>query len=93
MEVSLHVACHEVRRGDKVGGTDRSVTETEVRAGETSRLLGVVGEVCLAILVGRLTDDLDGVLVGTYGTVCTETVELGLEHTFAAKRNLFLLGE
>ena len=93
VEVSLYVASHKVRCGYKIGGADGGVTETEVRAGETSRLLGVVGEVSLAILVGCLTDNLDGVLVGTHSTVGTETIELGLEHAFATEGNLFLLGE
>ena len=70
VEVSLHVTCHEVRGLDLIGGADGGITKTQVRAGETAGLLGVVGEVCLAILVSVVTDNLDGVLVGTNRTVC-----------------------
>ena len=42
----------------------------------TTGLLGVIIEVCLSKLVGVVTDDLDGVLICTYGTVCAETPEL-----------------
>ena len=47
-----------------------------MRNRNTTGLLGVVIEVCLSVLVGVVTDDLDGVLVCTYGTVCAETPEL-----------------
>ena len=58
VQVSLNVASHEVRRGHEVGRADGRVTETQVRAGEAARLLGVVREVSLAILVGVVTDNL-----------------------------------
>ena len=41
------------------------------------RLLGVVSEVSLTILVGVVSDDFYGVLVGSYRTVGSETEELG----------------
>ena len=56
VQVSLHVASHEVRCGHQIGRTDRRVTETQVRAGETARLLRVVREVSLAVLVGVVTN-------------------------------------
>jgi hypothetical protein len=56
VEVSLNVASHEVRRGHQVGRADGRVAETQVRAGETSRLLRVVREVSLAVLVGVVTN-------------------------------------
>jgi len=68
---------HEIGGVDQVGRTDGLVSKPEVRDGNTARLLGVIGEICLAVLVGGLTYDLDGVLVGIYGTVGTESVELG----------------
>ncbi len=77
IEVSLNVACHEVRGVYQICGTDRTVTETKVRAGETARLLGVVCEICLAVLIGIVADNLDRVLVCANGAVCTKTVELG----------------
>ena len=89
VEVCLLVASHEVRCGNQIGRTDRIVTETEVRAGEATRLLRVIREVCLAVLVGGLADDLYRVLVSTYGTVSTEAEELGLEH--AGRSNRYLL--
>ena len=82
------MASHEVRRGYQIGGADRRVAETQVRAGETSRLLRVVREVSLAVLVGVVTDNLYGVLVSTYGTISTQTIELSLEHAGTTKCNL-----
>ena len=58
VEVSLYVASHEVRCGYQIGRADRGVTETQVRAGETSQLLRVVREVSLAVLVSVVTNDL-----------------------------------
>jgi hypothetical protein len=58
VEVSLNVASHEVRCGYQIGRADGRVTETQVRAGETARLLRVVREVSLAVLVGVVTNDL-----------------------------------
>ena len=82
MEVCLHVTCHEVRGVHQISRADRRVAETKVRAGETTGFLGIVREICLTVFVGVVTDDLDGVLVGAYRTVCAESVELGLEHAF-----------
>ena len=91
MQVSLYVASYEVRCIYQVSGADRCVTETQVRTSETARLLGVVREVCLAVLVGIVTDNLHGVLVGTNCTIGTQTVELGLEHAFATYGDFGLL--
>ena len=72
------MAGHEVRGADQIRSLDRNVTETEVGAGVSAGLLGVVVEIALGILRSMVTDDLDGVLVGANGTVGTETVELAL---------------
>ena len=93
VQVGLNVASHEVGRGHQVGRADGLVAEAQVRAGEATRLLAVVGEVSLAVLVGVVTDDLHTVLVGTHGTVSTQTVELGLEHAGATHGHLFLHGQ
>ena len=37
----------------------------------------------MAVFVGGVADDLHGVLVSTYGTVCAQAIELRLEHTVA----------
>ncbi len=88
MQVSLNVASHEIRGVHQICGADGMIAETQMRAGESTRLLGVVGEICLAILVGVVTDDLDRVLVGTYRSVSAKTEELGLEHTRAVEIEL-----
>ena len=81
LKVSGVVACNEVSLVDVVRALDGAVTETEVRDGDTGGLLGVILEVCLNKLVGVVTDDLDGVLVSTNGTVSTETPELTADCT------------
>ena len=81
-DVSRVVASHEVCLVNQVGGLNRLVTETEVRHRDTAGLLRVIIEVCLRIHVGVVTDDLDGVLVCTDGTVCAETPELAVRRAF-----------
>ncbi len=87
------MTCHEVGGVHEVGRADGLVAETQVWAGETARLLWVVGKVGLTILVGVVADNLHRVLVGAHGTVGTEAVELSLEDAFAAERDFLLEGE
>ena len=93
VQISLNVASHEVRRLNLIRGADRRIAEAEVRAGETARFLRVVREVCLAILVRIVADNLHGVLVGTDCTVCAEAVELGFEDAFATECHFLLKGQ
>ena len=58
------------------------MTEAQVRHGNTAGLLGVIIKVCLCIHIGIVTDDLDGVLVCTYGTVSAQTPELAVGSSF-----------
>ena len=44
--------------------------------------LGVIVKVCLCIHIGVVTDDLDGVLVCTYGTVCAKSPEFAVDGSF-----------
>ena len=57
--------------------------------GNTTGLLGVIIEVSLSVLVGMVTDNLDGVLISTYGTVCTETPELTSCGAFRSGSRIF----
>ena len=77
------MAGYEVRCIYLIGRTDFAITETQVRASETTRLLRVIREVCLAVLVGVVADNLDRVLVCTDSTVSSQTIELSLECSFA----------
>ena len=70
------MAGNEISLIDKVGRPDRSLAESQVRNRYAARLLGVVSKVCLSIKVGRVTDDLNGVFVSAYSTVCAQTPEL-----------------
>ena len=87
------MASYEIGSSYQIGRSDRVVTETQVRRGVTARLLRVIREVCLAVLVGRATDDLDRVLVSTYGTVSTQTEEQSLERTLLSQRDLLSNGQ
>ena len=80
--ISRVVASHKVCLMNEVGGLNRLVTEAEVRHGDTAGLLRVIIKVCLCIHVGVVTDNLDGVLVCTDGTVCAETPELAVRRAF-----------
>ena len=85
------MAGNKVRSVHLIGRTDRAVAETEVRAGEAARLLGVVREVSLTVLVGVVADNLNRVLVSTDSAVSSQAIELSLEHSFAAQWNLLNL--
>ncbi len=63
------VAGDEVGVVDQVRRVDRLSAETQVRSGDGPRLLRVVDEVGLGVVVGRLANDLDGVLVRPHGAV------------------------
>ena len=75
-DIGRIVAGHEVRAVDEVGALDGGLAEAQMADGETAGLLGVVGKVALGVHVGVVADDLDGVLVGAYGAVGAEAVEL-----------------
>ena len=64
-----------VSLADEVRLTDRIFAETEMGNGDAAGFLGVIGEVALGIHIGMITDDLDGTLVGTYGTIRAEAPE------------------
>src|ERR1039458_5521446 len=64
---------HEVGRVDGLG------SESKVRGGHGARLLGVVHEVTLHEVVGRVDDDLRAVLVGADGAVRPQPEEDGLD--------------
>ncbi len=72
------VTCYEVCFVDQVCGFDRFFTETKVRHCNTAGLLGVIIEVSLSVHIGIITNDLDGVLVSTYGTISSQTPELAV---------------
>ena len=76
------VASYEVCFVDQVGGFNLLMTVTQVGHGNTTGFLGVIIKICLCIHVGVITDDLDGVLVSTYGTICTQAPELTVGGSF-----------
>ena len=92
-QVGLYVTCHEVGGVDEVCGAYGMIAETEVRAGESARLLGVVCKVCLAVFVGVVANDFHRVLVGSHRTVCSEPVEFGFEHACIVQLYFFFLGQ
>ena len=87
------MAGHEVGGGHQVGRRDRQVAETQVRRGVAARFLRVIGEIGLAVLVGRAADDLDRVLVGAHRTVGAQTEEEALERAGLRERNLLADGQ
>ena len=78
LKVGRNVAGHEVRGVHQVRSLDGLLAEAEVRAGVTATLLGVIVKVGLAVKVCVRADDFNGVLVGTHGTVRTQTIEFAL---------------
>ena len=56
---------HKIHMAQQVLGLDLFLSETQVRDGDPARLLGVVLEVALGIHIGVVSDDLDGILIGS----------------------------
>ena len=75
-DVSRIVAGNKICLVNQVGGLDGLMSETQVRHSHAAGLLGIVIKICLSIHIGVVADDLDGVLVGAYGTVRAKTPEL-----------------
>ena len=70
------------------------ITEAQVADGDTAGLLGVILEVCLNIFIGVVTNNLNGVLVSTNGTVTADTPELALNGALSCSvRSLRILWE
>ena len=75
-QVRLVVAGDEVGAADVVGGADRLLAEAQMALRDAEGLLRVVLEVRLTVHVGRVADDLDGVLVRADRAVGAEAPEL-----------------
>ena len=84
-DVGRNMAGNEVGLVDVVRALDGLVAEAQVADGDAAGLLRVVLEVGLDILVGMVADDLDGVLVGTDGSVAAQTPELALDGAFGGR--------
>ena len=67
---------HEVGLCDIVRGFDLIFAKTQVADGDTAGLLRVILEVSLDLHIGVVADDLDGIFVGTHGTVTAQAPEL-----------------
>ena len=76
------MASHKVRFVDQVGGFDLCLAETQMGDRNTTGFLGVIIKVCLYVLIGVVADDLDGVLVSTDSTVCSQSPELAVDDGF-----------
>ena len=76
------MAGDETSLGDQIAGVQRLGTEAEVGGGDGAGLLRVIDEVALGEVIGLLTDDFDGVLVGADGAVGSEAVEEGADGAF-----------
>ena len=90
-QIGLYMTSDKIRSIYQISRTNGTVTETKVRASETSRLLRVIREVCLTMLIGIVTDNFYGVLVSTDCSVSTQSVKLSFKHTFATHGDFFFL--
>ena len=90
-----HVAADEgsVIFTDEIRGMDRIRAEAQVGGGGGAGLLGVVFEVALGPVVGVQTDDLDGVLVGTDGTIGTQTEEHAVHGAAFRQQEVRIVGD
>ena len=69
------MACHKVCQLYIVGRFDGLVTEAQMRDRYAPGFFGIILEISLYIFIRMIADDLDGVFVGTYGTVCAQAPE------------------
>ena len=70
------MAGNKVSLRNVISRFDRLVTKTQVRYGQATRFLRIIIEIALSKHVGVVTDDFNGVLVGTNGTICAKAPEL-----------------
>ena len=63
------MAGNKVCMGYQIASTDRLMSETKMGTGNTAGFLGIILKICLNIHISVVTDDLNGVLVGTNCTV------------------------
>ena len=91
--ISGIVACDKVSSIDLIRALDRSLAKTQMADGQAAGLLGVIGEISLSIHVCMVTNDLDGVLVGTNSTIGTETIELAADSTGRSSIEQFADGQ
>src|ERR1051326_814075 len=75
LEENPLMACDEVCFRHQVSGANWVGSEAEVRNRHRSRLLRIVNKISLRVVGCVLTNDLDGILVGTDGAVRAEAVE------------------
>ncbi len=76
VDVCCTMTCYEVCLVDQVCGTNWAMTETKVRNSYTTGLLRIIVKVSLRVHISVVTDNLDRVLIRTYGTISTKAPEL-----------------
>ena len=74
-QIGLVVAGHKVGIAHIIGGADGLLAEAQVTLGNAEGLLGVILKVSLAVHICGVADNLNGVLVGTHGTVGAKAPE------------------
>ena len=79
----------EVRRFQQVGRLNPVGREPQMRHGDAAGLFGIVGKICLREHIRIFTDDLDGVLVGAYGSVGPQAPEFAAHRSFGRGIKLF----
>ena len=88
VQVGRNMTGNKIRFNHQVGRTDGRVTKTQVRCGDTPRFLRVISKISLAILIGGFADDHDGVLIGTYGSIGTQSVKFAFKCSSALPREI-----
>ncbi|OQC03396.1 MAG: hypothetical protein BWX77_00701 [Bacteroidetes bacterium ADurb.Bin090] len=91
VQISLHMTSYKIGRIHQIGRTYGGIAKTQVRTGKTAGLFGVVRKISLTIFIGIVSDNLDGILIGSYRTVSAQAIEFGFVNAFAAQCNFFLL--
>ena len=69
MHIALLMAGYKVGHCDIVGAADRLMTEAQMASGQTAGLLRIILEISLYVLIGIISDDLAGILVGADSSV------------------------
>ena len=92
-DVALVVAGDKVRHGNIVGGENRRMSKAEMALRHPSGLLGVILKIGLDILVRVVSDNLDGVFVGSHGAVGPQPPEFTTDRPVVGGNHVLPYGQ
>ncbi len=87
------MAGNEISRLHQVSGTDGLFPETQMRCSQRTGLFGIIYKIALYKIIRFIPDDLDGILIGAYRTVCTQSEEQPAEFMLCIQVKFLIVGQ